>query len=475
MRFLPLLCPVMLAIVAGSCSSNSTVSGGGSDLPNGKVAVTVTSGGKLIAGSTVIMYSVFDNDSIIPLDTIVSSSKGTAVFDAAPAGSLAFQTLDNAGNMSAMTITKVVSGKSVSIALTLLKPVKLYGYVVGLNDTNKYTNIAVGIAGTNLSTHLDTAGYWSLSGVPSGRQDIVFGWNKNRVHLLVSIDGSSGDSMLVKDLVLEHSSTVRTKPYSYYNISPDSIASFVVTPREYVSGIEPDYYTGANTAGITYYKWLGDTVGTYTPDPYLVELVTGATMWTDDNVSAYYYLESLGATVFPSYDSVSSPDKQFFSLAIFTYDARFSYIPFAWDTSSMRMISCNYEMDFALNMVEGQYVYTLKNITRQFHVVDSASILCDSLRGADALVTDNWGKPQDNTILMGSFAPAGANVIAVSNDQNSVTYAYLWVFEKGALLSDTLTPSPGRRAALFFGTGVFSRLSGSGFKLFSNLIAWMRE
>jgi hypothetical protein len=260
--------------LALSCSSSGPTAGGGSDLPNGALAVVMgtvshsdmspASGASLSLCAVTVTPS---GDSLIQERTALTSSSGAFVLDSLAAGRYALVAeLPGPGLAAINQFVEVGDSKDTVLIdrLVLAPAVDLLGSLV-LPPGCYYSKVVVSVPGLGRRSRVDANHLYVVPRVPQGVYDIAITYDSVVNYLRVRVD-ARGDTGAVQ---------LRTVHFAVMNVMGDSAHefhgstmrySYAVTPHSYPQGQEPPWYALVDLSKVTYYRWQGSDTVAWAPD-----------------------------------------------------------------------------------------------------------------------------------------------------------------------------------------------------------------
>lgn len=278
---------VCASVLLVSCGSSPTA-GGGSDLPNGALA--------LVTGSVVLPDSSVSAGTDVTLRKTVVTSHGDStavefyattddsgeyVFDAVPAGRYVLLAETPGGDLTGLNqFVEVFAEADTQLpAVRIAPPVTLVGFVE-LPPGYYASRTLVGIPGTTERTALDMNRMYMVENAPRGVFDLVISYGSIANYMRVRVGGSAvGDSVV----------HLRNVTFAVMDVMADTVHSFhesemsrnyAVTPHVYEQGGEPPWYAAVDLSQVAYFEWEGDSLiawdenQPYTAEPY-EELISG--------------------------------------------------------------------------------------------------------------------------------------------------------------------------------------------------------
>jgi len=252
------------------CSSSDTVSGGGSDMPNSRVALvsgTITAGDTTVPAANIPVYlrsiavDSSGRDSVVTEYETSTDTLGNYAFRDIPRGRYIILCESASTDCSAIDYFVDLSTDSAdsTIDLTLRETVTLRGHIV-LPPGLYYSKTRVFIPGTQSATFVNSRKEYTLEKVPVGRYDICFSYEG--VHNLLQVD------------VHPHPATRTVALYDIqfafgHAMGGDSTASFHhftgsrsfrVTPKNYEPEMEPGWYADIDRSSADYFFIQADTL-----------------------------------------------------------------------------------------------------------------------------------------------------------------------------------------------------------------------
>jgi len=235
------------------CSSQR-IAGTGSSAGNGRVECFVTdSTGGGCSGLEVVLKRISitgHNDSVIGEWTTSTDINGFCGFDSLPAGSFVAGCQIKALGVVAMN-SKVRSNMDSTITLNLNRPIVYKGRLL-LAAGVDYRTVSAFIPGMLAPAGIDSNGFYVLSNVPLGQNDISFRYGAIVNYLPVSVDKATGDTLFVRDAVFAQDGSQASATYSFYQTTLPR--TYAVLFKDYDTLNTPSWYAGKDFSSVQYYK-----------------------------------------------------------------------------------------------------------------------------------------------------------------------------------------------------------------------------
>jgi hypothetical protein len=264
----------LLAALALACSSSDPTAGGGSDLPNGTLAVvmgTVSRSDAIPASGAALSLRAItvtpSGDSLLDERATLASSDGGFALDSIAAGRYALVAeLPDLGLCAIDQFVDVGDSSDTVLVnpLALAPAVDLLGSLV-LPPGCYYSKVVVSVPGLGRRGTVDANHLYVIPRVPQGVYDIAITYDSVVNYLRVRVD-ARGDTGAVQ---------LRTVGFAVMNVMGDSAHefhgstmrySYAVTPHSYPQGQEPPWYALVDLSKVTYYSWQGSDTVAWTPD-----------------------------------------------------------------------------------------------------------------------------------------------------------------------------------------------------------------
>ncbi len=253
------------------CSSSPTA-GGGSDLPNG--AVALLTGTVLLPDSTpaqdvdaVLREIVVSStgDSVVSEQLTVTDSTGTFWFEAVAAGRYVLLIEESSGLAAVDQFVEVGDSGVVRVpALRLCRRVDLVGFVE-LPAGYFYSNVRVWVPGVCDGSRADLNRMYLLSNVPQGHYDVALSYGDVVNYLRVEVRQcmSSDSTVQMRNVQFAVVEAMAQTAHPYHVTT--AVHSYSVVPIQYERGQEPPWYSQVVLSRVVYYDWDGDQPTEWVP------------------------------------------------------------------------------------------------------------------------------------------------------------------------------------------------------------------
>lgn len=259
-----------------SCSATSNA--GGSDLPNGKINVSVSIPDSLENLTTVTIKSLEitpNGEKVIYIDEKEITQTTEFKFEHVPSGNYIITATSSDSALMAISSKVLLENENEIVykQLDLLSKTNIVGRVPNS------TNCSVLIPGLGRSVSVDAEGFYTLNNVPKGEFEIVF--LENNILSFVSIEvkeNSSLDTLFIQDIDIVQDSNEVEQEFNLYDNS-FSLSAYV-EPKYYNIGEKPEWYSGKDFSQVNYLKI--DTSDVIETPIWHFPIIAGVTKATSD-------------------------------------------------------------------------------------------------------------------------------------------------------------------------------------------------
>ena len=440
----------ILVMLFGGCGSRvaSGSDDGGTTLEviacSGTVRDTLGNG---VADVQVIARSVFmtgTGDSIVHVDSALSLADGSFRFDSLPKGTYVIT-----ANTSSVCGQSISSGDS-AVVMTLKKTHTLYGRIFTETEDSG-TVFRVEVPGTEISCLLDTNGFYTLAGVPEGRQQLVVTNGKIINYLPIGIPETSGDTVFIRDVRMVIDTGRVASSYSPF---PTGIArTFSVVPMFYKPGSEPPWYKKYDFSTVDYFTV--STTGTllnYTPS--MRQILHIGRLGVDDELIINRMVVA-GYTVVHHFSSaVEEKDTAGCDLIFAASTVNLAVQGPLFKNAPIPIVTSSSDYGIELGMVGSASLVT----TGSLKIVGT-----DSIAGSFAGTVSVTSQP----IAM-EYGTVGSGVTKIAVDPTDSTKALIYLYESGSPMVGRTAPA--LRIGTFTARGCASVMNENGWALFDRVI-----
>lgn len=237
---------LVLTITLLSCSGGSNVAGG-SDMPNGIITgVVIASNGSKAPDASVELTGIKltpQGDSASWTQSTKTDSKGEYTFTNVPENDYVIRATLNSGESALHSHITKKSEKLTIAPLNTSKNIVIMGRLI-----NKPGASHVFIPGTGISAEVKSDGFFTLDNSPRGDVALTFSSNGIINVLPVEIDiEAERDTFFIRDTYFFTNGSI---PYSYHS---SEHRAFYTCVELYKSQPQPEWYSGRDFSGITYF------------------------------------------------------------------------------------------------------------------------------------------------------------------------------------------------------------------------------
>lgn len=271
-RPLSALTVLAVALALMSCSSDP-VTAGGSDLPNGTLALVTgtvigADGGTVDSAEVTLRRLAVTpaGDSVIAEYVTHTDGMGAYALEDIPAGRYALLATGASDGISLNQFVEISEGVDTVLApLEVAPAVTLVGFLE-LPPGYFYSRASVSVPGIGVRAWVDVNRMYVLSGVPQAEFDLVFTYGDIANYLHIAVERSTPDDSVV---------TMRNVAFAVMDVmggegnefhESDMSRSFAITPLAYEQGHEPSWYTVVELDRVTYYAWDNDELVEWVPE-----------------------------------------------------------------------------------------------------------------------------------------------------------------------------------------------------------------
>ncbi len=303
---------LLAAIFIISCSSSN--SAGGSDLPNGKIAVTVTIPDSINSNTSVSLKSLkitSEGEVVIYEDYFEVNKTSLLEFENVPVGNYVLTAVSHDSSLMAIKSRVELEDEErvVNSELILSPKSNIIGRVLNSSSCK------VLLPGINKSTIVDADGFYTLNNVPKGDFEIAF--IESSVLSIVSLEtknNTSFDTLFIQDVKVINDTDQISQEYELYENS--LLASAYLEPEVYSLGEKPDWYSGKDFSLVNYLKV--DTSADIQKTVWHFPVIAGVTQQTSD------YYGGAVAVIDSIKNQIKKVDSLFKSIEGINADIRFT-------------------------------------------------------------------------------------------------------------------------------------------------------